>query len=469
MTKLYNLITLLDLNLLFWCTTYYPKHIVEISANGVAFAGVIFNLLFFSIYFSFFFFYVAKNKSLFVQKSVSVQESENRKSFFVRLFLFLVIQIIFEIIHFSTYNVFGTWIYVYEDVLLIVWWLLFFNLLTYKRNNVSLSSKKKLCYVFAFGLAFVIVAVFCDVANSIKTAEIIDKYVLGSPIQLMLYNNVVFNHSLVYLFLDMILGSIFVFAVSDVEKVSQKDRKVKQNSYMKFRRFCIFLLRCVILWFLWCLLCVFGGVKKYIYPNNSVNQIDFIGGNSRTYIDHNFSEHRRGTIITRFNNVGIEQTSFEKETATLSWYNKTNEEFESVDGFKMNIDNNSINFENDENNELKRANDFKEYVVDGNTAFLYRNSAICYFENNEPIVVKLEDVRDTNENAVVSEMLKNMLLEGNVLAFEHGADYLLKYENSFILSFIKRYKNGEFNEHEEMYLEELQYNKEYIIKLAKSV
>lgn len=110
-----------------------------------------------------------------------------------------------------------------------------------------------------------------------------------------------------------------------------------------------------------------------------------------------------------------------------------------------------------------------EYEVGDNKVSVYGNSAICYIENDVPFVVLFEDIHKLKNNPVIIDVCKKLISEGNVIVFEYAVEYLQQYDPDFILPYIIRYSNGEFNTLELNTLDEFEYRIDYLCNIANSV
>jgi hypothetical protein len=71
-------------------------------------------------------------------------------------------------------------------------------------------------------------------------------------------------------------------------------------------------------------------------------------------------------------------------------------------------------------------------------------------------------------HAVITELCRELISNGNLFAFEFGCEYLLKYDSNFIEPYIEKYAKGEFSVNEFEWFENSFYNEEYIVNIAKT-
>ena len=95
----------------------------------------------------------------------------------------------------------------------------------------------------------------------------------------------------------------------------------------------------------------------------------------------------------------------------------------------------------------------------------YDTKGIVFLENDKPHAVKINQINNHSENKILTEAVKELILEGYWDYFEYGCDYLLEYDPEFIKPYIERYSQGEFTKNE------LEINKdiktEYMVDFAK--
>jgi oligoribonuclease NrnB/cAMP/cGMP phosphodiesterase (DHH superfamily) len=84
-------------------------------------------------------------------------------------------------------------------------------------------------------------------------------------------------------------------------------------------------------------------------------------------------------------------------------------------------------------------------------------------------IIFVEDLAEMEEDQIVTDILEHLLENGNLFAFEHGYEYLIKYDQEFIQPYIERYAQGDYNKAELKYINNLRYRNDYIQNIAKSV
>ena len=83
--------------------------------------------------------------------------------------------------------------------------------------------------------------------------------------------------------------------------------------------------------------------------------------------------------------------------------------------------------------------------------------------------IRIEELNTYETKEIITQLLKELLSDGNVFVFEYGYEYLLKSDSDFIGSYIERYAEGNFTDEEIKWMNEAAYRKEFIIDLASLV
>lgn len=83
--------------------------------------------------------------------------------------------------------------------------------------------------------------------------------------------------------------------------------------------------------------------------------------------------------------------------------------------------------------------------------------------------IELENINKLKEDIVLTECIKYMLTEGVFGYFEYGCEYLQKYDEDFINTYIERYAKGDFNSQEVLSEYNTDINSDYIQNLAEKI
>ena len=112
---------------------------------------------------------------------------------------------------------------------------------------------------------------------------------------------------------------------------------------------------------------------------------------------------------------------------------------------------------------------FSTLSVNGQKYYVYSIRVICFYANDSMKIIFVEDLAEMEEDQIVTDILEHLLENGNLFAFEHGYEYLIKYDQEFIQPYIERYAQGDYNKAELTYINNLRYRNDYIQNIAKSV
>lgn len=458
--KTYNVISLLMLNFMFWTCTYYPRHIFETNSQGIAILGVIWNIVFFTLLFAFFYFLVLRNDCLFSLGANGQVGGFSGKTFVKKLALMLVFHIVMDLLSTYVKVIAGSFGFIGEDVFIILMWLIFYKVLTHKEYYKTHKSIIKT-------LVFVMLIAICislDVFTAINLENVRAKYNILHQSTYLLYQNYEFVHSLIALALDTLVGCFVIFTLMDNKKAPKKaNRRFSLNS---IRNFGAFSLNCGILFVIFIALAV---PKYLIYPASAMSNTRFGGieSHSGTLLEDYFAESTVTFKALRINNFGQRQQCFESSSTSKIHF----VDFETKERFyvgKVKFNALDINYSM-EGSTLERDEDFKKYDINGTDVYIYNNVAICYAQDDKPVLIKFEDFDSCEENKIVTQILEKMLTEGNVTAFEYGCQYLSKYNPQFIEPYIERYKMGQFSQNEQLFINALGYNDTYIVNCANNV
>lgn len=89
------------------------------------------------------------------------------------------------------------------------------------------------------------------------------------------------------------------------------------------------------------------------------------------------------------------------------------------------------------------------YAVDVNfEACRYGCQAIAWEEDDTSKAMLTKNIDKIKENKYITDMLEQLIGEGQFEFFEYGYEYLLKYDKEFIIPYIERYSTGEFSQGE---------------------
>ena len=131
--------------------------------------------------------------------------------------------------------------------------------------------------------------------------------------------------------------------------------------------------------------------------------------------------------------------------------------------------NNFFDYEyiNKEQNNINNSNSGASIKIQDQEVVFFSNQYIAYAKNDTPYVIAFDDIKNQNENEVITNFLEYMITCGYWDYFEYGCDYLKKYDSDFINPYIERYANGDFTENENKVNQEI--NTDYMINFAQKM
>lgn len=192
-------------------------------------------------------------------------------------------------------------------------------------------------------------------------------------------------------------------------------------------------------------------VRALIYPYSTLKKTEIVANTTEHYItDDSFYASSDCFKISRSNGYSDERTTFQKTTIRI-YCNKTELSNISIDGFYKIYDH-SIS-----GSQMTMTDKFNEYEINGQSVFVLEDLAICYHENSIPKIVIFNEINNQEESAVLTATIKKLVSDGNVLLFVNSYEYLKKYDFEFANSIAERYKNADFTDNENMYIDKIGY------------
>lgn len=89
------------------------------------------------------------------------------------------------------------------------------------------------------------------------------------------------------------------------------------------------------------------------------------------------------------------------------------------------------------------------YAVDVDfEACRYGGQAIAWEQDGSAKAMLTKDIAKSEENKYITDILEQLIGEGQTEFFEYGYEYLLKYDKNFIMPYLSRYSAGEFSQAE---------------------
>ena len=314
----------------------------------------------------------------------------------------------------------------------------------------------------------VVACLIVDTSICLKLFELYEQYIpFSNPLQ-VLSQNYLFIHSIVLLVLDTVLGIAVIVLLLQreiksptlMDLIKEEEAKTQKNDSVAVK-IGTYLVRLVLLGFVGYVLVIPSALfaRTDLWSNLSVHTSNKCG-----ISDGGFGNSVTTISMSRFDDLGGQRTCFSYKVVSV---NNTFFDGKRIgDSFVLNDDRDNYEIID---NHLERANNYKEYIVDGQSVYIYKNSAICYVKDGVPVVVPFDNLSDISKDEVVSSVLRVILEEGDILAFEYGGEYMLEHDLSFIYPYIERYRNGAFSSKEKAFIGVFKYNEEYIINYANEL
>ncbi len=463
----YNVFFLFFINISFWISSDYPRHIFRSASMGVDISKSIVNLLLMIVYFTFFAIIVSNGKSLFSKQIFDNDRKQLITQCLKKICLLIAIQLCFELLNATVVSVFGLWGFLSQDLILMLLWVAFFVVLSYKQDLKIKFTQNLVVFSVIFFIA-VLGCLIADVSVCLKLFELYEQYIPFSNALQALSLNHLFIHSVVLLILDTLLGIAVIVLLSQreiksptlMDLIKEEDAKTQKNNSVSVK-IGTYLVRLVLLGFVGYVLVIPSALfaRTDLWSNLSVHT-----SNKGGISDGGFGNSVTTISMSRFDDLGGQRTCFSYKVVSV---NNTFFDGKRIgDSFVLNDDRDNYEIID---NHLERANNYKEYNVDGQSVYIYKNSAICYVKDDVSVVVPFENLSNISKDEVVLSVLRVILKEGNILAFEYGGEYMLKHDLSFIHPYIERYRNGEFSSKEKAFIGVFKYNEEYIINCANEL
>lgn len=471
--KFLNTITLLLLNGVFWVGNIYPRHIIEITSLGFDFYSIFFNLLYHLIFFSFLVFFVSRNKTLFSEQAFVSFKTNFYSRYIVQLSALCMLQFLTDFIQIQFSPVTRGGMYLFNNIISVIYWLIVWKILAYKNETILKNKKHVFCMILFFA---VIAGVFIvlDMDKLVQYNILYEKYSYFSTYATKKLINLDFIHTVENFVIDTLMGAslVFYFAFS-YEKQKQKktthnSQKIITNDCIKKKRnktvgLFITILRTGVLIALFFFMCWTDAI---FFPEFSISDFNMQMSQSKRFaFDNTFDACITDITIFRKDRLGNDSVCYQTSKAEI--YNnkqaKNTIKVSEIQTDKYDVLDNYIW----NGKSLERTSNFKEYLLGSNVVYVFRNCAICYVDNDVPKIIEFDEIADSDENGVLIEICRQMISEGNFVAFEYSCDYLNKYDKKFLEPYINRYSKADFTSAEMEYMMILNYRPEYIQSVAK--
>lgn len=446
-----NIYTLIFMNIVFWISCDLPRKIVNFDDISSV-TSYIFHLIFWGLFSFFIIISFAKDKNIFSEnvfdKDASIVKRLEVKKWFALLFLQLGFDCTVGLL--SSLSAKGEYLAI--DILIPLYWFSIYFICVGTKHL-----KKENFKIFIFEFCFVLCLTVCSVliTNSLFAdyVGLTNQYQSDSPILLEVKTNAEFLYSLKILVLDTLIG-VFLLIMNRV--LSQNTNKTVSCSFGKF------FVRMDVIGAVLCL-CIF---LRLIYSDQILLA--------------KVTNHSAVTSYTMFGAFKVEQNELVICPASARKNSESSEDpfgyqktdiMVSIDGvasssftsryseilYPYRITDQAL-----EDNYLK-----EEFSIDQAEILIYNSQVICFYENDVPRIIKMTDIRNSEESEILIAVCEKLLSEGNIYIFEYAADYLDRYAPDFIEDYIERYANGDFTESESLWMQANHYRDTYVIHIAK--
>ena len=444
-----NIITVTLFSVLFWVCNDYPKHILETSR-----LFSLANILRFLYYILFFFvlsLIFTKNKTLFCKQLINPFEPVIKRFNILKISVLIAVQILIDVLKNVLSGALRPYTYVVNSICVLLMWIVIYLVLADKEKNIFKNKKVLIISLSLIIISFLAFLTF-DIFSVNHYFDIFSKYEANSDFSSYELIRLNFLHEVRMVAFDIIIGIILAVSHTLVA-TEQEDEKGKKAQ---------FVIRIAVL--LFAILVVPYALKFLICPESQLLCLPLKSSNSIKYkLEGEFHDSTRTNAFIRVRKlygqyfyayVGYSEIAdIQNDNKVIATVN-----FPGEEGYT------SLKYED---GELKAKGEFSNYYVGDELVQIYRNTAICFKENGKPCVVKFSEINKCEENPLITEVCKQLINEGNIVAFEYSCEYLLKYDNNFIKKYINRYSRDIFTTKEEEFLEKTCYRSEYISNIAR--
>lgn len=437
-----NITAIALLNIVFYICNFYPG-ILFGSFYSVGF--LVIKVILWALYALTLIITFSSNETFF---STNILKSVGKNGFLKNFLILITLQLIFDFLLLLADNFSFGISYIYEDILLILHWLAVYTLIADRTATIWKNKKHLLAMiaVIAFALGGSIV---WDIYQMYGYDALNTKYLETSPHLVQAVANVEFLHMVKIWILDFVVGCALI-VMHTLGSDEDSENKIESNGGWRkllVRMFISFDVAIVIMAVMMgffpqnILVCSSGEGSSHI--NHQANGI-FNSSESIYNVRYGMKSENSTTVYQ------IKKVSLQKGNIHPVYFELNAFEPDFIQGENMTV----------------LPSCFKYNINDSNV-YLYGNFAICFYENQVPRIVKVDELKNCENNDIITKICEQLIIDGNVFAFEYGCEYLLKYDENFIRPYITRYADGDFNDSEIEWLEASYYRSEYIVNLAK--
>lgn len=436
----FNTISIILLNIIFWVCNYYPRHLFEFGSVNTVIATIL-NFIYFIGYFFVLYIFFVKNKTFFSENIFNTFQPFKEQIDIKKMVILLVSQIVLELLRINISAFVKEFYCILIDTFTVISWIIVYFILTIKCDNFIKSKKIILLVTVVIFFAFSASIIF-DIKMILGYQAVMQKYELSSEYVIQTAKNLDFEHSIRNLVLDSFLGFIFILFHS--LKKAKVDEHIKRNDLKKFNLFSISNFICVngikIMVLLLATLPIMA-LKIFICRDSVIKTV---GLPSTEIIEECITAQSNCIEISRMAGYRNEKNVYNKVTTKIYSGDTKLAEIYSIE------------------REILKTRYINDTEV--NTAY---NAIVLVKENDVVKATEFDNIYKCDENEILTEVLRQLISEGNVIAFEYGMDYLIKYDKTFIEPYISRYASMDFSSQEQGFFDKTGYKKEYIVNIAK--
>lgn len=434
-----NIVIILFLNTSFFISNTFPKHIIEFNTYDIfnSILLTVFNFAYYAFYYFCLIVCFTKNSYFFSQKTIfDITQPFVKRYHIKRILILIIIQIGFDMLRFSLCTYLSLYSFIINDIIVVLSWIVTYIVLVKGTAKNLFYDKKKVVIAVLIIIAILALFVCFELKDIINLNNDLNKYEPFSTIVLQQSRNVDFLHGLRNMMFDIFIGVfLYVLHIKNPDDISYSSKKFSLFDLFS-HIFVIFLITHLLLAIriICCRQNVIAGFNvNGVFGGNTVN--DEFGYNTSTF------------TISRM-----------RETGKRAEYTFT----------RYNVYFNDKNIKSFNVVETPSKSTYKSYDILGCKVETFSGKEICYVENNKPVVFLLDDIDDSKEDKIQTEIFKELILDGNMYAFEKSCDYLIRYDRDFITNHIKRISNGDFYKNELQFISENHYKKNYLVDFAKN-